>query len=178
MRTKPSSRSIKMASWTKRKYLKLAKGFRGRGKNCYRIMIPRVERSLQFAYRGRRLRFGRMRREWIQTISAATREHNVTYNRFIQGLNSSNISLNRKILANLAINEPYTFKAVMDELKTQKGLQQLHRPDMDFAEALERNFLVTGGVRPQAEYDQRQVEYISVRKSLTPEQRSKVRIIH
>lgn len=62
-----------------------------------------------------------MRRDWIITISAATRDLNLPYSRFINSLTHSNISLNRKILADLAINEPFSFKAVFDELGVQAG---------------------------------------------------------
>ena len=167
-----------MAPWAKKKFLKLAKGFRGRAKNCYRIMIPRVDRSLQKAYVGRRLRPRTLRTEWIQTISAGVREHDVSYCRFINGLNYSNISLNRKILANLAINEPYTFKAIVDEIKVQKNLQILHKPDMDYIEALERNFLVFDQVKEVPEYDQKRIQYLQIRPSLPQEEKDKIVILH
>jgi len=62
-----------------------------------------------------------MRRNWIITISAATRDLNLPYSRFINSLTNSNINLNRKILAELACNEPFSFKAVFDELNVQAG---------------------------------------------------------
>ena len=108
-----------MAGFSKQKYFRLAKGFYGRSKNCLKITIPRVEKSLQKAYVGRKLRPRTMRRNWIISISAATRDLNLPYSRFINSLNSSNITLNRKILADLATFEPYSFKAVFDELMVQ-----------------------------------------------------------
>ena len=93
-----------MAGFAKKKYFKLAKGFYGRANNCLRITIPRAEKSLQKAYIGRRLRRRTVRRNWITSINAAVREHNVRYSTFICGLNRSNIILDRKILSNLAQN--------------------------------------------------------------------------
>lgn len=108
-----------MAGFAKKKYFKLAKGFFGRSKNCIRITIPRVEKSLQKAYIGRKLRPRNLRKNWIQIINAATRDLNINYSRFICGLNRSNINLDRKILADLAQYEPFSFKAVVDEIKIQ-----------------------------------------------------------
>jgi large subunit ribosomal protein L20 len=82
-------------------------------------MVPKVERALKFAYRDRRVRPRIMRKNNIMTINAAVREHNINYSRFVQSLNNSNLQLNRKVLANMAINEPFSFKAVVDELKIQ-----------------------------------------------------------
>lgn len=93
-----------MAGFSKKKYLKLAKGFYGRSKNCLRITIPRVEKGLQKAYIGRKLRPRNLRRSWISTISAATRDLGLNYSLFANSLTRSSIDLNRKILAELAIN--------------------------------------------------------------------------
>ena len=106
-----------MALWALKKYRKLAKGFYRRNRNCVRTMIPRVEKAMQYAFRDRRVRPRIYRREWILRIGAAVKEHYVNYSRFICGLTHSNIELNRKILADLALNEPYSFKAVVDEVK-------------------------------------------------------------
>jgi large subunit ribosomal protein L20 len=103
-----------MAGFSKKKYLRLAKGFYGRAKNCIKLAIPKVEKGLQKAYIGRKLRPRHMRRDWIITISAATRDLNLPYSRFINSLTHSNLNLNRKILADLATNEPFSFKAVFD----------------------------------------------------------------
>ena len=119
-----------MATFSRQKYRKLAKGFRGRAKNCIRIMAPKVEKSLQYQYISRKLRARDMRKEWIQQINGGTREHSVSYSRFIYGLNNSNINLDRKILANLAINEPYSFKAIVDEVKIQGVLEEQVSPQV------------------------------------------------
>jgi len=111
-----------MAGFAKKKYFKLAKGFYGRAKNCHKVAIQKVEKSLQYAYRGRRIRPRLRRREWITTIGAAVRDHGLRYAQFAHALAWSNIRLDRKILADLAINEPFTFKAVADELRLQVGI--------------------------------------------------------
>ena len=107
-----------MANWGRKKVFALAKGFRGRSKNCFGIAIRKVHRAMQFAYRDRRTRRRNYRRDWIATINAATREHGIPYSRFAHALGKqSNIELDRKILANLALNEPYSFKCVIDEVR-------------------------------------------------------------
>lgn len=111
-----------MAGFSKQKYLRLAKGFYGRAKNCLKITIPRVEKSLQKAYVGRRLRRRTMRKNWIMTISAATRDLDLPYSRFINHHTHSTLNINRKILADLATNEPYSFKAIFDEVNFQAGM--------------------------------------------------------
>lgn len=91
-----------MAGFAKKKYFKLAKGFFRRNKNCLRITIPRVEKSLQKAYVGRKLRARTLHSGWIQNINAAARDLNINYSRLICGLNRSNVILDRKILSELA----------------------------------------------------------------------------
>ncbi|MBA3812965.1 MAG: 50S ribosomal protein L20 [Alphaproteobacteria bacterium] len=98
-----------------KKILKLAKGFRGRSKNCYRIAVERVERALQYAYRDRRTKKRDFRALWIQRINAATREHGMTYSRFINGLLKAGIDIDRKVLADLAVREPVAFKAIVEQ---------------------------------------------------------------
>lgn len=87
-----------------KKILKLAKGYRGRAKSCYRIALRRVEKALQYAYRDRRNRKRDFRGLWIIRINAAVREHGLTYGRFIHGLKLAEINLNRKVLAEMAVN--------------------------------------------------------------------------
>lgn len=108
-----------MAGFAKKKYFQLAKGYYGRSKNCLRITITRVEKSLQKAYVGRKLRPRTLRRNWIQNINSAARDLDINYSRLVCGLNRSNIVLDRKILSDLAQNEPFSFKAVVDEIKIQ-----------------------------------------------------------
>ena len=100
-----------------KKVLKLAKGFRGRSKNCFRIAIQKVEKALQYAYRDRRARKRDFRALWIQRINAGVRQHGLVYSQFINGLTLANIELDRKVLADLAVKEPEAFKAVVDQAK-------------------------------------------------------------
>ena len=98
-----------------KKILKLAKGYRGRSKNCFRIAIQRVEKALQYAYRDRRNKKRDFRALWIQRINAGTREHGLTYSRFVNGLTKAGIEIDRKVLADLAVHEPAAFKSIVDQ---------------------------------------------------------------
>lgn len=93
-----------------KKVLKLAKGYRGRSKNCYHIALRRVEKALQYAYRDRRTRKRDFRRLWIQRINAGARQHGLNYSQFMNGLNNAGITVNRKMLADLAVHQPAAFK--------------------------------------------------------------------
>ncbi|MDR2782204.1 MAG: 50S ribosomal protein L20 [Holosporaceae bacterium] len=101
-----------------RKVIKLSKGFIGRSKNCYRSAIERLEKSMQFAYRDRRNRRRDMRELWIVRINAAAREHGLKYSQFIYGLGKANISIDRKILSELAINDKVAFAEIVNKVKT------------------------------------------------------------
>ena len=103
------------------KIFKLAKGFRGRAKNTIRIARNRVEKALQYTYRDRKAKKRDFRGLWIQQINAGVREHGIGYGEFISGLKDENIQLNRKMLADLAQNEPYSFKALVDVVKRMRG---------------------------------------------------------
>jgi len=100
-----------------KKVLKAAKGYRGRAKNCYRVAIERVERAMQYAYRDRRTKKRDFRKLWIQRINAGVREHGLTYSRFINGINLAGIEMDRKILADLAVREPASFKQIVEKAK-------------------------------------------------------------
>jgi len=99
---------------SKDKILRLATGFRGRAKNCISIARERVEKSLQYAYRDRKVKKRDMRRLWITRINAGSRQYGVRYSDFIRGLGEQRIEVNRKMLSELATNEPYSFKAYVD----------------------------------------------------------------
>ncbi|HET7755222.1 MAG TPA: 50S ribosomal protein L20 [Anaeromyxobacteraceae bacterium] len=92
--------------------LKLAKGFRGRRKNCYRRANQAVERALDFATRDRRQKRRDFRKLWIVRINAAARQNGTTYSRLVSGLRKANVTLDRKILADLAIFFPGDFAAI------------------------------------------------------------------
>lgn len=100
-----------------KKILKMAKGYRGRAKNCFRIAIQKVEKALQYAYRDRKVRKRDFRALWIQRINAAVRQEGLKYSTFINGLKLAKIDLDRKVLAELAVNEPETFKEIVEKAK-------------------------------------------------------------
>ncbi|MFQ5785619.1 MAG: 50S ribosomal protein L20 [Alphaproteobacteria bacterium] len=100
-----------------KKILKLAKGYRGRSKNCYRIALRRVEKALQYAYRDRRNRKRNFRSLWIQRINAGAREHGLTYAQFMHGLTRAGVGVDRKVLADLAAREPDSFKALVEKAR-------------------------------------------------------------
>ena len=100
-----------------KKVLKAAKGFYGRRKNTIRIAKQAVEKSMQYAYRDRKRRKRTFRSLWIQRINAATREHGMTYGRFIDGLNKAGIELDRKVLADIAVKDSAAFGALVQQAK-------------------------------------------------------------
>ena len=102
----------------RRKILTQAKGYWGRRKNTFRAARQAVERAGQYAYRDRRRRKRDMRRLWIQRINAAAREADMTYGRFINGLARAEIQIDRKMLADLAVHEPETFKSLVEQART------------------------------------------------------------
>ena len=100
-----------------KKIIDAAKGLRGRRKNTFRIANQAVEKAGQYAYIGRKLKKRQFRALWIQRINAAVREHGMTYGRFMDGLNKAGIELDRKVLADMAGNEPDAFKLLVDAAK-------------------------------------------------------------
>ena len=104
-----------------KKVLALAKGFRGRRNNVYRVAKQAVMRAGQYAYRDRRTRKRVFRALWITRINAAAREHGISYSRFIAGLNKSVIGLDRKVLAELAVNDKPAFAAIVARVKASIG---------------------------------------------------------
>jgi large subunit ribosomal protein L20 len=97
--------------------MKLAKGFFGRKKNVWTVAKNAIEKGLVYAYRDRKQKKREFRGIWIQRINAGVREHGLSYSEFIGKLKKSGIDLNRKVLADLAMNHPAAFKAVVDKLK-------------------------------------------------------------
>ena len=100
-----------------KKVLKASKGFVGRSSTNYRIALERLEKSLQYAYRDRRQKKRDFRGLWIQRINAAVREHGMTYSRFIAGLKSAGIEMDRKVLAAIAYDDPAAFSAVVQQVQ-------------------------------------------------------------
>lgn len=110
MRVKNSVNSHKK----RRVALERASGYRGQRSRLYRQAKQQVLHSLVYAYNDRRNRKGDFRRLWIQRINAAARSNGITYNRFIQGLNLAGVEVDRRMLAELAINEPATFAKLVE----------------------------------------------------------------
>jgi large subunit ribosomal protein L20 len=104
-----------------KKVLEQSKGFVGRSSASYRIALERLEKSLQYAYRDRRIKKREFRALWIQRINAAVREHGLTYSRFIAGLNKAGIEIDRKVLAALAYDDAAAFEAVVRQVKAALG---------------------------------------------------------
>jgi large subunit ribosomal protein L20 len=102
-----------------KKILALAKGFRGRRKNVFRIAKQAVMKAGQYAYRDRRTRKRVFRQLWIARINAASRELGVTYSKFMAGLKKANIDLDRKVLADMAVNDPAAFGSIVEKVKAQ-----------------------------------------------------------
>lgn len=107
-----------VASRARRKrVLKLAKGYWGRRKNVWTVSKNAVEKGLVYAYRDRKAKKREFRKLWIQRINAGAREHGMSYSQFMGKVGKSGIELNRKVLADLAMNHPEAFEAVVKKLK-------------------------------------------------------------
>ena len=100
-----------------KKIIKLAKGFYGRGKNVWTVAKNKIEKGLQYAYRDRKVKKRDFRSLWIQRINAAARQEGMSYSVFMGKIHSKGIELNRKVLADLAMNNPEAFKAVTASIK-------------------------------------------------------------
>ncbi|WP_436516633.1 50S ribosomal protein L20 [Ekhidna sp. To15] len=101
----------------RKKMMKHAKGYFGRRKNVWTVSKNAVEKGWQYAYRDRKAKKREFRALWIQRINAGAREHGMSYSVFMGKLNAKGIEINRKALADLAMNEPKAFKAVVDAVK-------------------------------------------------------------
>lgn len=101
----------------RKKILKLAKGYFGRRKNVWTVAKNAVEKGLVYAYRDRKTKKRNFRALWIQRINAGARLHGLSYSQFMGKINASSIKLNRKVLADLAMNHPDAFKAVVEKVK-------------------------------------------------------------
>ena len=99
----------------RKKIVAMAKGYRGRNKNNFRISKQRVEKGLQYAYRDRRTKKRIFRSLWIQRINAGARQHGLNYSQFMNGLKQAGIELDRKILSDIAIREPDSFKNLVEQ---------------------------------------------------------------
>ncbi len=98
----------------RKKVLKMARGYRGPKSKCYRPANEQVMHSLQYAYRDRRARKSDFRKLWITRINAAARENGMSYSRFISGLRTAGVEVDRKILADIAVHDPEAFKQLVE----------------------------------------------------------------
>ncbi len=97
--------------------MKLAKGYFGRRKNVWTVAKNAVEKGLVYAYRDRKAKKRDFRGLWIQRINAGVREYGLSYSQFMGGLKKANINLNRKVLADLAMNNPAAFKGIVEKVR-------------------------------------------------------------
>lgn len=100
-----------------KKVMKLARGYRGARSRVYRVAVQAVTKAGQYAYRDRKQRKRQFRSLWIVRINAAARDNGLSYSRLINGLSKAGISIDRKILAELAVNDPQAFASVADQAK-------------------------------------------------------------
>ncbi len=113
----PRSVNVVAARARRKSFMKLAKGYFGRKKNVWTVAKNAIEKGLVHAFSGRKQKKRSFRALWIQRINAGTREHGMSYSQFIGKANKKGIKLNRKVLADLALNHPTAFKAVVDSVK-------------------------------------------------------------
>ena len=111
-------RSVNSVASRKRrkKILKAAKGYFGRRKNVYTVAKNAVEKAMSYAYRDRKNNKRNFRSLWVMRINAAARLHGMSYSQFMGKVKANNIELNRKVLADLAMNNPEAFKAIVDKV--------------------------------------------------------------
>ena len=113
----PRSVNSVAAKARRKKILKQAKGYFGRRKNVFTVAKNAVEKALSYAYRDRKTNKRNFRSLWIQRINAGAREHGLSYSEFMKLIKEKNIQLNRKVLADLAMNHPEIFKTIVEQLK-------------------------------------------------------------
>ena len=101
----------------RKKVMKQAKGYFGRRKNVWTVAKNAVEKAMQYAYRDRRNKKRNFRSLWITRINAGARQHGLSYSQFMGKIKANDIQLNRKVLADLAMNHPDAFKAIVDKVK-------------------------------------------------------------
>ena len=113
----PKSVNSVAAKARRKKVLKAAKGYFGRRKNVHRVAKNAVDKAMQYAYRDRKNKKRTFRALWIQRINAGTRQYGMSYSQFMGKIHTNGIELNRKVLADLAMNNPQAFKAIVDKVK-------------------------------------------------------------
>lgn len=112
----PRSRNKVASRRRRRKIIDQAKGYWGKRKNVYKFAKNAVEKGMLYQYRDRKVRKREFRKLWIIRINAAARQNGTTYSRLMGALNKQNVEINRKVLADLAVNDPETFTAIVNEV--------------------------------------------------------------
>ncbi len=113
----------------KKQLFSFARGFRGRTKNCWTLAQRSVHKAWLYAYVSRRLRKRQYRSEWIMRVNAGARQHGLRYSEMVRYLPSAGIELNRRLLAELAATEPFSFKALVEAAKLQKAAEERSRAE-------------------------------------------------
>lgn len=113
----PRSSNAVASKQRRKKVMKQTKGYFGRRKNVWTVSKNAYEKGLTYAYRDRRKKKANFRALWIQRINAAVREYGMSYSEFMGKLNKSGIEINRKVLADLAMNDPKTFEAIVKKVQ-------------------------------------------------------------
>lgn len=115
----PRAKSSVVSRKRHKKILKLAKGYRGAKSKLFRVANQQVMRSLTYAYRDRRVRKRDFRKLWIARINAAARSNGLSYNRFMNGLKQAGVDINRKMLADMAVNDSKAFGQMVEMAKSK-----------------------------------------------------------
>lgn len=152
-----------MANHRHKKMIKMAKGYRGRANRCYTVAKQRVYKALQYAYVGRKLKKRDFRKLWIQRINAASRIYGIAYNSLIFGMTKTNIILNRKVLADIAISEPLSFRAVLEVVRREIPMRA---PLGKRASPCDRVLLGVGGRKGKKNGDDEEEEEEGVQECL------------
>lgn len=113
----PRSTNAVASKRRRKKILKETKGYFGRRKNVITVAKDAYEKALQYAYRDRRKKKGNFRALWIQRINAGARQHGMSYSEFIGKLKNKGVEINRKVLADLAMNDPKAFESIVNSVK-------------------------------------------------------------
>ena len=117
----PRARGVVAHHARKKKIMEAAKGGRGARSKLYKAAKENVERGLAYAYRDRRKKKGDFRRLWIMRIGAAARMHDISYSRMMAGLKAAGVEINRKVLADLAVNDAAAFTQIAEVAKAHQG---------------------------------------------------------
>jgi large subunit ribosomal protein L20 len=115
------AKSVVYTRQRKKKFFRRAKGYYATKKNRWRMAIQQLEKSMRYAYVGRKDKKGDFRSLWIVRLNAAAREHGLSYSRFISGLRKANVIIDRKMLADMAINDSNAFKQLAEIAKSAQS---------------------------------------------------------